>query len=577
MINHKKNSKPFNQFLVNGVLTENPKTIADKFNDFFTNIGPTLASKIPKSNISFSNFMKDENAQSLFLQPVTDREISKIILSLKEGAPGVDNISASALKTVINEIKSPITHICQLSIVQGCFPSELKLAKIIPIFKSKDPSTFSNYRPISLLSVFSKIMEKVMYDRLYDYFIKFQILYIYQFGFQKNKSTYMALICLLDKLTQALERGEIAIGVFIDFQKAFDTVDHSILLEKLSHYGIRGPAHDWIRSYLSNRKQFVEFDNVHSKVLNVQCGVPQGSNLGPLLFLIYVNDLAHVSPKLFAILFADDSNFFHTDKNIDSIFDTVNCELDKIVDWLNANKMSLNVDKTHYIIFTMPGKKIKSNHDVFISGYKISEVISTKFLGVIIDQNLTWKYHIDHLCSKASKNIGIMRKLRRFLDSETMVTMYYSFIYPYFNYCIHVWGSTYKTYLNKVLLLQKRVVRIISGVDRQTHTRPLFTSLALLDINKLYFYNIGLMMYKYHHVKLPSIFVNFFERNSDIHNHDTRRSKFLRIPIFHSAFGKRSFKFKAVSIWNEIYGNMSSVNIAISTFKMHLKRYLINC
>ena len=456
MINKNKHSKPFNNFVINGELTENPKLIADKFNEFFTNIGPSLASKIPASNISFRNFLNSHSTQSMFLKPVSSEELNKIISSLKDGAPGTDDISANVLKCVTEDVLTPITHVCQLSLDQGYFPSQLKLAKIIPLFKSKDPATFSNYRPISLLSIFSKILEKVMYNRLYNYLVKFKFLYIYQFGFQKNKSTYMALICLVDKLTQALENGEYAVGVFIDFQKAFDTVDHNILLEKLSYYGIRGSAHEWFRSYLSGREQFVEFDNVSSNVLKVQCGVPQGSNLGPLLFLIYINDLAFVSPKLFAILFADDSNFFYTDKNIDNLFDTLNSELDKIVKWLNANKMSLNVDKTHYIIFTSRKNNVLRNQDIIINGCKINEVVVTKFLGVLIDSNLTWKYHIDHLCSKVSKNIGILRKLRGKLDTDTMTTLYYSFIYPYCHYCIHVWGSTYEKYLNKILVLQKK-------------------------------------------------------------------------------------------------------------------------
>ena len=312
-----------------------------------------------------------------------------------------------------------------------------------------------------------------------------------------------------------------------------------------------------------------------SKTLLVQCGVPQGSILGPLLFLIYINDLAHVSPKLFSILFADDSNFFYTNKNTDTLFNTVNNELEKIVDWLHANKMSLNVDKTHYIVFTMPGKCVPRNHDVFICGNKLLEVTSTKFLGVIKDRNLTWKFHIDHLCTKVAKNIGIMRKLRRVLDVQTMTTMYYSFIYPYFNYCIHVWGSTYQTYLNKVLLLQKRVLRIICGVDHRSPSNPLFSSLGLLDINKLYSYNIGLMMYKFHHHKLPTFFSSFFVKNSEIHNYMTRQSNLLHIPQFRTELGKRSFRYKAVGIWNEIYGSMPSVDIAVSTFKIHLKKYLI--
>ena len=575
LINKRKSKNSYNKFNINGTMIDDPNIIADKFNDFFTNIGPSLASRIPKCNVSFRNFLKGNYDQTLFIKPVEAEEVHKIIMSLKEGAPGIDCIHASALKYVIDDVKNPITHICQLSLSQGYFPSELKLAKIIPLFKSKDPSMFSNYRPISLLSVFSKILEKVMYDRLYNYLIKFEILHLYQFGFQKNKSTYMALICLIDKLTEALEEGKLAIGIFIDFQKAFDTVDHTILLDKLFHYGIRGIAHDWLKSYLSERKQYIEFNGVQSKVLNVNCGVPQGSNLGPLLFLIYINDLAFASPELFAVLFADNSNFFYTDKNPDSLICKVNNELKHIVSWLNANKMSLNVDKTHYIIFRPHQKKFTKNEEVQINGNKISEVNSTKFLGVIIDRNLSWKYYIEHICSKAAKNIGILRKTRNILDMDTMVTLYYSFIYPYLNYCIHVWGSAVKTHIDKIFRLQKRVVRIIHGVHPRTHSKPLFKNLGILNVKQLFSYNVGLFMYKHSHHWLSSIF-DMFTKNSDIHQYYTRQSELLHIPIFNTEIGKRSFRAQATTIWNHIYTNVESLDIKIGTFKKHLKIFLLN-
>ena len=221
-----------------------------------------------------------------------------------------DNITDNVLKCVLNYIVNPLTHICQLLLSEGYFPSDLKIAKIVPLYKCKYLCLSNNYRPISLLSVISKVLEKVMYDRWYKYLLKFEVLYSYQFGFQKNKSTYMAIICLMDKLFNALEKGEVGIGIFIDFCKAFDTVDHTILLEKLHYYGIRGIAHNWLSGYLMGRQQYVEFNQIISSPLRVQCGVLQGLHLGPLLFLLYINDLAFVSPKLFAILFADDSIFF---------------------------------------------------------------------------------------------------------------------------------------------------------------------------------------------------------------------------------------------------------------------------
>ena len=262
------------------------------------------------------------------------------------------------------------------------------------------------------------------------------------------------------------------------------------------------------------------------------------------------------------------------EKNLPSLIKTVNTELIAIVAWLNANKMSLNIEKTSYMIFRSRNKKLDVSDEIFISGCKIEQVQTTKFLGVIIDCNLTWKYHVNYVCSKISKNIGIIIKSRKIFDMDTLLTLYYSFIYPYLNYCVHLWGSTYASYINKVFLLQKKAVRIIQGVNRRAHSEPLFSSLCVLSVSQVYVYNIGLVMYKYHHGLLPHI-SHMFEKNSSIHQYNTRQSNLLHVPCCRTELGKRSFRYKAVTIWNVIFENIS-VYIEIGTFKRHLKSYILS-
>ena len=282
-INRKRASTGSDKFYhtdCNSGITSDPAVIANAFNNFFVNIGPSLSSKIPEQGLEYRKYMPQGNEYSLFLLPTTDQEVNNII---KDGAPGKDGITSLSLKLVSDFIVKPITRIVNLSFSQGVFPNELKIALVSPLYKAKDPMYFSNYR---LLSTFSKILERLMYNRILDFLNKHKILNKYQFGFRTNHSTYMALIILLENIMKALENGESAIGIFLDFQKAFDTVNHSILLDKLCIYGIRGPALSWITSYLSNRYQYVVYNGYESECKYISCGVPQGSILGPLLFLL---------------------------------------------------------------------------------------------------------------------------------------------------------------------------------------------------------------------------------------------------------------------------------------------------
>ena len=335
--------------------TSDPAVIAKIFNKFFVNVSHDIAKNIPRSNKSPLSFMGGRVGNSFFTAPTVPTEISDIISLLKSGKSlGPNSIPMKILKSLSPLISSPLSQIINESFQSGMFPDKMKLAKVIPLFKKGCVLTASNYRPISLLSVFSKITEKAMHERLYKFLEKHEILYSLQFGFRANHSINHALVSLTEAIKNSLDNKKFGCGIFIDLQKAFDTVNHEILLTKLEHYGIRGTVLDWFKSYLSDRKQYVSVIGSNSSYLSVASGVPQGSVLGPLLFLIYINDLPLSSSKLSFYLFADDTNIYCESDNLYKLQRTVNKELRKVKLWLDVNKLSLNIDKTNFIIFKSP-------------------------------------------------------------------------------------------------------------------------------------------------------------------------------------------------------------------------------
>ena len=377
-----------------------------------------------------------------------------------------------------------------------------KIVKIIPLFKNGDPENITNYRPISLLPWFSKVLERIMYNRLCKYICEEKLLYLQQFGFQKSDSTDHAIVYLADQIYESFENDSYILGVFIDLSETFDTINHSILLKKLKMYDVNTTNIAWFASYLNGRKQYIKFtESPDTLKKDIKCGVPQGSILGPLSFLFYVNDIHSSSNVLVPIMFADDPNLFFEHSNINTLFKTVNDELIKINEWLSTNKLSLNVGKTKFSLFHKSGKKYSiSSHlpTLKVNNHHIESVNKITFLGVLVGNNLSWKEQIKYLENKIAKNIGLVYRAKSFLDKESLLALYYSYIHSYLNYAILAWDSTYLTNLKKLRSQQKHTIRIVHNKTKFEHTKELFKSANVLNLYKLNILSIAVFMNRAH-------------------------------------------------------------------------------
>ena len=340
-----------NSFVVN--LTE-PKQIAEFFNNFFSTVGLRTASTFETTDsVNPLNSMTfPEIQESFFMAPTDPQEVLKVALSIKsKSSTGHDGLSNKVVKEIIPFILTPLTHIFNLSLETGIVPHIYKTAKVIPIYKSGNKSDPNNYRPISLLPAFSKILEKIVCDRLFQFLLKHNVLSSKQYGFIRGRSTEQAMLDILLQITKAIEEKKFTLGIFLDLSKAFDSLSHNILLDKMAHYGIRGIPFNWFKSYLSDRQQFVQ-TNVTSSYQPINYGVPQGSVLGPLLFLIFINDMPQISKLMNFVLFADDTTALYSSPSINDLFQTTNKEIDNLGIWFDTNKLLINVSKTNYVLFT---------------------------------------------------------------------------------------------------------------------------------------------------------------------------------------------------------------------------------
>lgn len=497
---------------------------------------------------------------------VTPDDTIQVINALKNKKGHIDEIPIHIIKLYNTLFSIPLTILFNQSISTGMFPEKFKLAKIIPIHKTGSKTDLCNYRPISILSNFSKIFESLMKYQLMLYLKKRDILNNRQFGFRSGLNTFDAINTFTSDLYTALNKNKSILSVFIDFSKAFDTVQSSILLDKMYHYGVRGCVHDWFRSYLNNRQQYTIFNNTSSSTKPVELGVPQGSILGPILFLIYINDISNISDTLHTILFADDATFYLIGENPTELINKTNIELQKFSNWCLANKLTVNTTKTHYILFTKTITIHQPLPNLTILNESILQVDKIKFLGVIFDKHLTFKHHISNLCLRLSRIIPLLLKVKHFAPIKILKCLYYAHIYPHLTYCNPIWSQTYPCHLSQVNILHKKIIRILTNSDFNEHTQPLFKSLNILNLADLSQLSIASFMYKT---------LNLSNYNTQpLHNYQTRNQYSLYIPRPNLTLFKHSTMYIGPKIWNYLPGDIKQSK-SLSCFKTKLKSHLL--
>lgn len=426
--------------------------LSNAFNEFFVN----LVSKSTHDNDVFK-YIALRNTDSIFFDPVNDNDIVRIFMELKNSSScDADGIQIGPVKHVISIIAPCIAYIFNICLHTGVFPQKMQVAKVSVLYKKGDKNDFNNYRPVSILPVFSKALEKVIHCRLTSFLDKNNIITDSQFGFRKGRSTELALLQQKDYILQAFEERKIVLGVFIDYTKAFDYLNHKVLLGKLEIYGIRGVALQLISSYLGHRRQYVCLNGFSSTINPIFSGVPQGSILGPTLFNLYINDIVNISQPTKFIIYADDTSLFFSGENCNALIKQANNVLSSLEKWTKCNMLTINPNKTKAVIFRSRNKHVIQTDQVVFGGTQIEVVNSIKTLGVHFTEHMSWENHINYMVTKLSQIIGSTCRSRYLLPKCAKMIIYNSLFLSCLSYCTLVWGSTTSTNIHKLSLLQKK-------------------------------------------------------------------------------------------------------------------------
>lgn len=537
-----------NSLIIDGEICDNPHRIANEFNDYFANICSQMHKQtqlVPPQN--FEKYLTDKPNSTFDFTPINKDIVQKIIAKLKSShSCGHDSISNNIIKLINNEISDCLALIVNQCFLTGIFPLKFKIAKVVPIFKKNDKCDTKNYRPISVLPVLSKVIEHVMQEQLMSYFNNNNIFTPQQYGFRPNHSTELAALQLMDKNINLMSHGLTPINLYLDLSKAFDSLEHRVLISKLKFYGIQHKALDLLQSYLTGRTQFVTIDGIKSNVCPINVGIPQGSVIGPLLFNVFINDITQIKTNFDILMYADDTTLvsnlekFGNLTSPEEVQRVINNDLLQISTWLVDSKLFLNTEKSKLMIFYKHPKKIP-NLNITLNDVRIERVNNFNFLGITIDENITWKAHIDKIAIKISRASGMLRKLQHIFPPRILITIYNSLIHSHMLYGLILWG--FKSEI--IYKLQKRAIRILAFQPYISHTTPQFKQLKILQIHDLYKLQLYKFYFKFTNNLLPAYFESFRPQYTiDAQHNYNLRGNTVRLPQINRTFVEESTKYQ---------------------------------
>lgn len=539
---------------------ESELEMANYCNDFFVNIGVHMNERVPLPGNHLD--MHVYNSSSMFLKPLTETEIIGHISSLRsDSAPGHDKITVNIIKQTHMEILKPLLHIINLSFEVGRVPTHFKTSVIIPVHKSGAKTNISNYRPISLISNFAKIFEKSLKNRIVDHFKTNNIISSNQFGFTEGLSTGDAMYKLVSEITSNMNLGRKCIGVFLDLAKAFDTVPHDRVLEVLSSCGVRGVVLQLMESYLIDRYQCLRLNDCLSELQKVKIGIPQGTVVGPILFIMYINSLLKMDVGGLSLSYADDTALVFSGKDWEEAKRIAEAGLCGVKNWLETYKLTLNIGKTNYVAFSLTNANRPIFTSIRIGDDKIGQVHEVKYLGIVIDEFLKWSPHIDFISNKVRRLIHKFYLLREFLSRGVLVLIYKALIESIIRYGIVAWGGLYSSALHKLEILQKYFLKIIFRRSRIYPTELLYT----IDTpNIRVIYMTTLCSYLHNHGRM---YVD--------HSHKTRSNtnRHLKIPLNHNNLNLRFADYIAPKVYNLLPISVRNLRV-LKKFNIESKKYI---